>query len=179
MISKEWININKSFLIFDHHLKDDQKEILSRQNCDLDWIFIESEKHKNIRLQNGVRPTERALWRFTQPRRNFTYYNMMYSQNHNPNSKRYSSQYLKSLTFWNSQNIRNMLEIEVPMALVTQPMPQLRPNRSLLRSMDYYHQIFCRFQKRKRKVPPPSLLCINFEKSWFFSKILVTFFFFR
>ena len=25
-------------------------------------------------LQNGVRPTERALRQFTQPRRNFTYY---------------------------------------------------------------------------------------------------------
>ena len=62
--------------------------------------------------------------------------------------------------------------------LVTQPMPQLRPNRSSLRSMDYYHQIFCRFQKRKRKVPPPSLPCNDFEKSCFFSKILGMFFFF-
>ena len=40
--------------------------------------------------------------------------------------------------------------------LVTQPMLQLRPNWSELRSMDYYHQIFCRFRKCKRKVPPPS-----------------------
>ena len=63
-------------------------------------------------------------------------------------------------------------------SLVTQPMPQLRPNRSSLRSMDYYHQIFCRFRKCKRKVPPPSPLSNDFEKSWFFSKILVTFFFF-
>ena len=45
-------------------------------------------------------------------------------------------------------------------------------------SMDYYHQFFCRFRKCKRKVPPPSPLSNDFEKSWFFSKILVTFFFF-
>ena len=43
-------------------------------------------------------------------------------------------------------------------ALVTQPMLQLRPNRTELRSMDYYHQIFCRFRKCKQKVPPPSPL---------------------
>ena len=42
--------------------------------------------------------------------------------------------------------------------LVTQPMLQLRPNWSELRSMDSYIQILCRFQKCKRKVPPPSLL---------------------
>ena len=64
------------------------------------------------------------------------------------------------------------------LSLVTQPMLQLRPNRSLLRLMDYYYQIFCRFQKCKRKVPPPALPSNDFEKSWFFSKILVTFFFF-
>ena len=29
------------------------------------------------------------------------------------------------------------------MTLVTQPMSQLRPNCMCLRSMDYYHQIFC------------------------------------
>ena len=50
-------------------------------------------------------------------------------------------------------------------ALVTQPMLQLRPNCTELRSLDYYHQICCRFQKCKRKVPPPSLL--NNEKSPF------------
>ena len=50
-------------------------------------------------------------------------------------------------------------------SLVTQPMLQLRRNCTPLRSMDYYHQIFCRFQKRKRKVPPPSLLSNDFEKS--------------
>ena len=33
--------------------------------------------------------------------------------------------------------------------LVTQPMLQLRPNRTELRSMDSYIQILCRFQKRK------------------------------
>ena len=43
-------------------------------------------------------------------------------------------------------------------SLVTQPMLQLRPNWTELRSMDYYHQIFCRFRKCKRKVPPPSPL---------------------
>ena len=64
-------------------------------------------------------------------------------------------------------------------ALVTQLMLQRRPNRMELRSMDYYHQIFCRFRKFKRKVPPPSLLSNDFEKSWVFSKILVMIFFFR
>ena len=62
--------------------------------------------------------------------------------------------------------------------LVTQPMLQLRPNCTELRLMDYYHQIFCRFRKCKRKVPPPSPLSNDFEKSWFFSKILVMFFIF-
>ena len=61
--------------------------------------------------------------------------------------------------------------------LVTQPMLQLRPNCTELRSMDYYQQIFCRFQKCKQKVPPPSLLSSDFEKSCFFSKILVMIFF--
>ena len=42
-------------------------------------------------------------------------------------------------------------------SLVTQPILQLRPNWSLLRSMDLYNQIFCRFQKCNQKVPPPSL----------------------
>ena len=63
-------------------------------------------------------------------------------------------------------------------ALVTQPMLQRRPNSTELRSMDYYHQIFCRFRKCKRKVPPSSPLSNDFEKSWFFSKILGMFFFF-
>ena len=63
-------------------------------------------------------------------------------------------------------------------SLVTQPMLQLRPNQTELRSMDYYHQIFCRFRKCKRKVPPPSPLSNDFEKSCFFSKILVMFFIF-
>ena len=40
-------------------------------------------------------------------------------------------------------------------SLVTQPMLQLRPNWSELRSMDYYHQIFCRFRKCKQKLLPP------------------------
>ena len=42
--------------------------------------------------------------------------------------------------------------------LVTQPMLQLRPNQMELRSMDLLNQILCRFQKYKRKVPPPSPL---------------------
>ena len=50
-------------------------------------------------------------------------------------------------------------------SLVTQPMLQLRPNQTELRSMDYSNQIFCRFRKRKRKVPPPALLRNDFEKS--------------
>ena len=44
------------------------------------------------------------------------------------------------------------------LTLVTQPMLQLRPNCTELRSMDSYIQILCRFQKCKRKVPPPSPL---------------------
>ena len=35
--------------------------------------------------------------------------------------------------------------------------------------MDYYQQIFCRFRKCKQKVPPPSPLSNDFEKSWVFS----------
>ena len=50
------------------------------------------------------------------------------------------------------------------LTLVTQPMSQLRPNWSELRSMNYYHQIFCRFRKCKRKVPPLSPLSNDFEK---------------
>ena len=46
---------------------------------------------------------------------------------------------------------------------VTQPMLQHEPNRTELRSMDSYNQIICRFQKFKRKFPPPLLL--NNEKS--------------
>ena len=38
--------------------------------------------------------------------------------------------------------------------------------------MDYYHQIFCRFQKCKRKVPPPSPLSNDFEKNCFFSLLI-------
>ena len=52
----------------------------------------------------------------------------------------------------------DMIEFEVPTghSLVTQPMLQLRPNQTELRSMDISNQIFCRFQKYKRKIPPPS-----------------------
>ena len=48
------------------------------------------------------------------------------------------------------------LESGIDVALVTQPMFQHRLNCSELRSMDYYIQILCRFQKCKRKVPPLS-----------------------
>ena len=61
--------------------------------------------------------------------------------------------------------------------LVTQPMLQLRPNCLELRSMDYYNQIFCRFRKCKQKVPPPSPLSNDFEKSWVFFKIFSNDFF--
>ena len=43
-------------------------------------------------------------------------------------------------------------------SLVTQAKLQRWPNRTELRSMDSYNQIFSRFQKYKRKVPPPSPL---------------------
>ena len=49
--------------------------------------------------------------------------------------------------------------------LLTQPMLHRRLNRTELRSMNSYIQILCRFQKCKRKVPPPSLL--SNEKSPF------------
>ena len=64
------------------------------------------------------------------------------------------------------------VEISVVGSLVTQPMLQLRSNQTELRSMDYSNQIFYRFLKCKRKVPPPSPLRNDCEKSWFFSKIL-------
>ena len=38
-----------------------------------------------------------------------------------------------------------LLTFSTVFTLVTQPMLQLRPNCTELRSMDYYHQIFCRF----------------------------------
>ena len=40
------------------------------------YFFANHEQHllTFLGLQNGVRPTERALRQFTQPRRNFTYY---------------------------------------------------------------------------------------------------------
>ena len=49
--------------------------------------------------------------------------------------------------------------------LVTQPMLQLTPNQTELRSMDLYNQIFCRFQKCIQKVPPPSLPCRRKKKN--------------
>ena len=50
-------------------------------------------------------------------------------------------------------------------SLVTQPMMQRRLNPTELRSMDSYIQIFYRFQKSKRKIPPRSPL--SDEKSPF------------
>ena len=49
-------------------------------------------------------------------------------------------------------------EFSISNPLVTQPMLQRRLNRKEPRSMDSYNQILCRFQKIKRKVPPPSPL---------------------
>ena len=51
------------------------------------------------------------------------------------------------------------------LTLVTQPMLQRRPKCTELRSMDSYVQTLCRFQKCKKKVPPPLLL--SNEKSPF------------
>ena len=42
--------------------------------------------------------------------------------------------------------------------------------------MDYNHQIFCRFRKCKRKVPPPLLLSNDFEKIFFFKILSIDFF---
>jgi hypothetical protein len=53
----------------------------------------------------------------------------------------------------------------VMQSLVTQPMMQQRSNATELRSMDSYIQILCRFQKSKRKVPPPSPLSTKKQKS--------------
>ena len=55
--------------------------------------------------------------------------------------------------------------LRADLSLVTQPMMQRRPNPTELRLMDSYIQILCRFQKSKRKVPPPSPL--SNEKSPF------------
>ena len=63
--------------------------------------------------------------------------------------------FFRSLILWIMNTTILMI---ISSTLVTQPMSQLRPNCTELRSMDYYHQIFCRFQKCKRKVPPPSPL---------------------
>ena len=73
--------------------------------------------------------------------------------------------------FWKNSHFENMRAgfLKGVKTLVTQPMLQRRPNPTELRSMDYYHQIFCRFRKCKRKDPPPSPLSNDFEKSWGFS----------
>ena len=69
------------------------------------------------------------------------------------------------------------LFISTSYALITQPILQCWPNPTELRSMNYYHQIFCRFRKCKRKVPPPSPLSNDFEKSFFFKIFSNDFFF--
>ena len=79
-----------------------------------------------------------------------------------------SSKYLCMFWFQFSSLLKHLFQTDaqiksVPQSssvwtLVTQPMLQRRPNRSELRSMDSYTKILCRFQKCKRKVPPPSLL---------------------
>ena len=51
-----------------------------------------------------------------------------------------------------------VVDCDILNLLVTQPMLQRRPNCTELRLMDSYIQILCRFQKCKRKVPPPSPL---------------------
>ena len=66
---------------------------------------------------------------------------------------------LNKLFLWS----QTFLQILGP--LVTQPMMQCRLNPMELRSMDSYIQILCRFQKSKKKVPPPSPL--SNEKSPF------------
>ena len=47
------------------------------------YFSANHEKHllTFLVLQNGVRPTERALRQFTQPRRNFTYYTISHWNN--------------------------------------------------------------------------------------------------
>ena len=67
-------------------------------------------------------------------------------------------------------NLLGFKYVPVSTALVTQPMLQRRPNPTELRLMDSYIQILCRFQKCKRKVPPPSPLYNDFEKKRFFQK---------
>ena len=61
-------------------------------------------------------------------------------------------------------------------ALVTQPMLQLRPNCTELRSMDSYIQILCRFQKCKLKVPPSVSVVISWQKLCSESDALIIFF---
>ena len=68
--------------------------------------------------------------------------------------------FLISRFIYKSVNLKSKFQISnfsfqlIQLTLFTQPMSQLRPNRTELRSMDYYHQIFCRFRKCKRKFPP-------------------------
>ena len=97
----------------------------------------------------------------------------MLEQDFNLNSKIVITFGLK-LVLWCLGYIDNQLEA---VTLVTQPMLQHRPNSMELRSMDSYTQILCKFQKCKRRVPPPPLLYNDFEKSFFFSKILTNVFF--
>ena len=79
MISKEWINKNYSkisYLIT--HFWMIKKRPSHGKIVILTAVYFSANHEKHLLtflvLQNGVRPTERALRQFTQPRRNFTYY---------------------------------------------------------------------------------------------------------
>ena len=58
---------------------------------------------------------------------------------------------------WRDQDIIELFH--TVSSLVTPPKIKRQPNPTELRLMDSYIQILCRFQKSKRKFPPPSLLC--------------------
>ena len=62
-------------------------------------------------------------------------------------------------------------KVIVGCSLVTQPMLQHRPNRTELRSMDYYHQIFCRFRKSEKFLHRPPSVIMILKKIGFFQKI--------
>ena len=74
--------------------------------------------------------------------------------------------------FWDLWCLRSPVVCKNHISQVTQPMLQLRPNPTELRSMDYYHQIFCVVPKiYLHIVPVTNILCQN--KRWFaFSKIV-------
>ena len=57
------------------------------------------------------------------------------------------------------QTIQMKLILLCVWALVTQPMLQRRPNRTELRWMDYYHQIFCDSKNVSKKFPTQKWFC--------------------